>query len=217
MTKSEKISEYYNLYTQRIGKKKLTSDEYQPLVLNIAYLEIVIAKKNNIPYDTRSLFIEYTQAALEVIPEYHNDVKDPRYSALYFGFDATAEWDGLWNFLIEYFESKLGISLDNDTRTTYRLDSTFHKRYEYGTLITTSEANRKVTIILSDDKRNGHFFVSDTLSNKEANLTSVNGNRYLYTGTDPDFLFEFVMDNFNNVEKFSITRTDKNLRIDYFE
>jgi hypothetical protein len=158
MKKSEKIAEYYNLYAKRIGKKKLTSEEYQPLVLNIAYLEIALAKKNKIPYDTQSLFIEYTQAALSAIPEYQNEVNDPRYPALFIGFNATAEWDGLWSFLCDYFESKLGIRLDNEEKITYRLDSTFHERYEKGKLITRSEANRKVIITLSKDMRNGHFW-----------------------------------------------------------
>jgi hypothetical protein len=65
--------------------------------------------------------------------------------------------------------------------------------------------------------KNAQFTISETLSNKEANLVSVKGNEYIYVGTDPDFMFQFDLDSYNNIEKFSITRTDRNLRIDYLE
>jgi hypothetical protein len=217
MNKAEEISRLYAIYSKRINKTKLIADEFQPLVLNIAYLEIALAKKNHLPYDTRKLFNEYTQAALEVIPEYQKEVNDPRYFSMYLGFAATAEWDGLWNFLREYFDSTLGIQIDIETRKTLRYDSSIHNRYENGALVTSSEANRKVTINLSDDMNNAQFSISETLSNKEAYLISTEDNKYIYEGTDPDFNFIFVLDSYSNIESFSLIRTDRNLRIDYLE
>jgi hypothetical protein len=217
MNKADEISRLYAIYAKRLNQTKLNVEEFQPLVLNIAYLEIAKAKKNHLPYDTRKLFNEYTQAALEVIPEYENEVNDPRYSTLYFGFAATAEWDGLWNFLREYFESKLGVSIDNEVRKTLRYDSSIHNRYENDKLVSSSEAVRKVVISLSQDMNNAQFSISESLSNKEGNLLSVKGNNYIYMGTDPDYRFEFVLDFYGNIEMFAIIRTDRNLRIDYLE
>ena len=217
MNKASEISRLYAIYAKRLNRPKLTVDEFQPLVLNIAYLEIAKAKKNHLPYDTKKIFIEYTQAALEIIPEYEKEVNDPRYSAMFFGFNATAEWDGLWNFLREYFESKLGESIDNETRKKLRFDSSMHNRYENGQLTSSSEVVRKVVIDLSQDMKNAQFSISETLSNKEANLISVKGEEYIYVGTDPDFMFEFILDSYGNIEIFSLTRTDRNLRIDYLE
>ena len=217
MNKADEISRLYAIYAKRLNRTKLNVEEFQPLVLNIAYLEIAKAKKNHLPYDTRKSFIEYTQAALEVIPEYEKEVNDPRYSTMYLGFNATAEWDGLWNFLREYFESKLGVSIDNETRKTLRFDSSMHNRYENGELVTSSEALRKVAIGLSQDMKNAQFSISESLSNKESNLISVKGNKYIYVGTDPDFMFEFILDSYGNIEIFSLIRTDRNLRIDYLE
>jgi hypothetical protein len=217
MSRSKKISELYRVYAKRLGKNKLNAEEFQPMVLNMAYLEIAQAKKNGMSYDTKKLFIEYTQAAIEAIPEYAKEVNDPRYSTMYVGFAATAEWDGLWNFLRDYFESKLGVKIDNESRKIIRFDSSVHNRYENGNLVTTSEALRKVEINLSQDLKNAQFSISESLSNKEGNLISVKGNKYIYVGTDPDFMFEFVLDSFGNIELFSLTRTDRNLRIDYLE
>ena len=183
----------------------------------MAYLEIALAKKKDLSYDTRKLFIEYTQAALEAIPEYKNTVNDPRYSAMYLGFAATAEWDGLWNFLYEYFDSKLGIKIDREERIALRYDSTRHERYENNILVTSSEALRKVVVNLSKDKKNAQFTISEVLSNKEANLRSVSGSKHTYIGTDPDFMFEFTLDSFGNIDHFVLTRTDRNLRLEYFE
>jgi hypothetical protein len=217
MSRSKKISELYSVYAKRLGKNKLNAEEFQPLVLNMAYLEIAQAKKNGMSYDTKKLFIEYTQAAIEAIPEYAKEVNDPRYSTMYLGFAATAEWDGLWNFLREYFESKLGIKIDNEARKTLRYDSSMHNRFENGELVTSSEALRKVVISLSQDMKNAQFSISESLSNKEGNLIAVKDNKYTYVGTDPDFMFEFVLDSYGNIELFSLTRTDRNLRIDYLE
>ena len=218
MDRLSQISEYYQIYAKRLGKNKLNAEEFQPLVLNIAYLEIAIAKRQNKSYNTEYLFIEYTKAALIAIPEYEKEVNDPRYSTMYFGFAATAEWDGLWNFLCEYFESKLGIQIDNNQkRKTLRFDSTNHNRYENGKLIISSNALRKISVNISEDMKNAQFNISETLSNKEANLISAEGKKYVYIGTDPDYLFEFTLDSYNNIELFSITRTDKNLKIDYLE
>jgi hypothetical protein len=212
-----KITELYSVYAKRLGKTKLSKEEFQPLVLNMAYLEIAQAKRNGLSYDTREVFIKYTKAALLAIPEYQEAVNNPKYSAMYMGFAQTVEWDGLWNFLREYFESKLGIKIDNEERKVYRFDSSTHKRYEEGNLVGTWEALRKVVINLSQDMKSGQFSISESLSNKESHLISIDGNKYTYVGNDPDFMFEFVIDSFNNIESFSLIRTDTNLRIDYLE
>lgn len=217
MNKSQEIKRLYTIYANRLNKSKLSAEEFQPLVLNIAYLEVEIAKRNHLSYDPRKLFIEYTQAALEVIPEYEKEVNDPRYPALFQAFALTCEWDGLWNFLRDYFETNLGISIDNETRKIFRFDSSLHKRFENNVLITTSQTPRKISINLSEDLKNAQISISESLSNKEANLYRVIDNKYIYIGTDPDFMFEFILDDFNNIEKFSLTRTDRNLRIEYLE
>jgi hypothetical protein len=211
------IAELYSVYAKRLGKTKLSKEEFQPLVLNMAYLEIAQAKRNDLSYDTREVFIKYTKAALLAIPDYQEAVNNPKYSSMYLGFAQTVEWDGLWNFLREYFESKLGIKIDNEERKIFRYDSSTHKRYEEGNLVGTWEALRKVVINLSPDMKNGQFSISESLSNKEAHLISIDGNKYTYVGNDPDFMFEFVLDSFSNVESFSLIRIDRNLRIDYLE
>jgi hypothetical protein len=217
MNKAEEISRLYSIYAKRLNRPVLSVEEFQPLVLNIAYLEIAKAKRNHLPYDTKKMFDEYTQAALAVIPEYRKEVGDPRYATMYFGFAATAEWDGLWNFLREYFDSKLGVNIDNAKRITLRFDSSSHNRYENGKLVAHSEVLRKVIISLDQNMNNAQFSISESLSNKEGNLVSITGNKYLYIGIDTDFKFEFDLDSYGNIESFSLFRTDMNLRIDYIE
>jgi hypothetical protein len=217
MKKSEKIAEMYRIYANRIGKTKLDVEELTPLILNIAYLEVAQAKRSNEPYNTRTVFNEYTNAAVEVIPEYINEIEDPRFPTLYIGFNLTCEWDGLWNFLRDYFDTKLGVKIDNESRKIYRYDSAMHKRFENNHLVMNSDLPRKVNINLSNDFKNAQFSISESLSNKEANLISIQANKYTYRGTDPVYLFEFILDTYDNVEFFCLTRTDRNVRIEYFE
>jgi len=217
MNKVEEISRMYTLYTKRLNRNKLSLEEFHPLVMNIAYLEIAKAQKNNLNYDTEKIYFEYMQSALEAIPEFDKVVNDPRYSMLYLGFAATAEWDGLWNFLSEYFESNLGIKIGAESMKTLRFDSSIHNRYENGMHVSSGESIRKVIIVVSPDMKNAQFSISESLSNKEGNLFSVSENNYIYIGTDPDFKFEFVLDNYGNVEIFNLIRKDLNLRIEYLE
>lgn len=217
MTREESILHYYNIFGGRTGRPRLTPEEYQPLVLNVAYLEIAQAKRARKYYDTREIFDGYTDAACRVIPGYLQETKDPRYQAMYFGFAATAEWDGLWTFLRDYFDNSLGIKIDNVQMKYLRFDSSSHSRFEAGELISTSEIERKVTVALSEDMRTAQFEISLTLSNKEARLLQNLGNDYIYIGTDPDFRFEFSLDLFGNIESFVLMRTDRDLRIEYYE
>jgi hypothetical protein len=136
---------------------------------------------------------------------------------MYFGFAATAEWDGLWTFLRDYFNNNLGIKIDNVQMKYLRFDSSSHSRFEAGEHISTSEIERKVTVALSEDMRTAQFEISLTLSNKEARLLQKLGNDYIYIGTDPDFRFEFSLDLFGNIESFVLMRTDRDLRIEYYE
>jgi hypothetical protein len=217
MSRAKIINEMQNLQASRRGRTSLDMEELQALVMNLAYLEIATAMRKDIPFDIRKTYDEYERSALEAVPAYIEVVKDSRYPGVYFGFEATAKWDGLWNFLREYFESNLGINIDNEERIILRYDSTRHERYENDVLVTSSEALRKVVANLSKDKKRAHFTISEVLSNKEANLMSVIGNKYTYLGTDPDFKFEFTLDSFENIDYFALIRTDRNLRLEYFE
>jgi hypothetical protein len=217
MNREEKIQHYYSIYGNRVGKKNLTPEEFQPLVLNIAYLEIAEAKRSGTRYDTAEVFTGYTLAACKVVPGYLKEANDPNYKAMYFGFAATAEWDGLWTFLRDYFDNNLGVKIDNVQMKYLRFDSSSHSRFEAGEHISTSEIERKVTVAHSEDMRNAQFEISFSLSNKEAILLERKGNEFIYIGTDPDFRFEFSLDFFGNIEKFVLLRTDRDLRIEYYE
>ncbi len=213
LIKGKEIKDAYALYTKRIGKTKLSLEELQPLILNLAYLEIMRARKNGNSPNERRVYQDYTTSAISLFPEYES-VNDSR---LFIGFQATLQWDGLWNFLKEYFESKVGIRIDEERRSMVEFNSSYHERYENDTKISVSEVPRKVSIYFSEDKSTAQFSISETLSPKESFLKSKTQKRHTYLGTDADFLFVITYDDFENVEHLSLQRMDKDLRIEYFE
>lgn len=213
LIKVKEIKDAYALYTKRIGKKKLSLEELQPLILNLAYLEILRARGNGNFPDESKVYNDYTTSAISLFPEYES-VNDPR---LFIGFQATLQWDGLWSFLKEYFESKVGIKIDNEKRSMVEFNSSYHERYENDIKKSVSEVPRKVSIYFSEDKSTAQFSISETLSPKESLLKSKKQNMHTYLGTDADFLFVITYDDFENVEHLSLQRIDKDLRIEYFE
>ena len=66
MNKASEISRLYAIYAKRLNRPKLTVDEFQPLVLNIAYLEIAKAKKNHLPYDTKKYSLNIHKQRLKL-------------------------------------------------------------------------------------------------------------------------------------------------------
>ena len=107
--------------------------------------------------------------------------------------------------------------IDNVEREVVRFDSFRHIRYENDLFISESEVERKISITFINSKETCQVEISPSLSPKQANLRSVNGNTYSYIGSDPDYLFIIDYDQFDNIEKFSLTLTNRNVRIDYFE
>ena len=95
--------------------------------------------------------------------------------------------------------------------------STNHKRFENNVNTSNSRVERSIKIIFSEDKQRALFSISLTLSEKSARLQSVEGNKYSYLGTDPDFSFIIIFDDFENIDHFILKRNDRNLRIEYYD
>lgn len=211
MPRKKEILENYKLYISRTGRNGMTQDELAPLILNLAYLHILRERQKGYYVNEITIFREYLNSAMEIFERMEDQ------SATLPGFIATLQWDGLWDFLANYFQNNLGLSIDNVEREVVRFDSFRHIRYENDLFISESEVERKISITFINSKETCQVEISPSLSPKQANLRSVNGNTHSYIGSDPDYLFVINYDQFDNIEKFSLTLTNRNVRIDYFE
>ncbi len=211
MPRKKEILENYQLYISRTGRNGMTQDELAPLIYNLAYLHVLRERQKGHYINEISIFREYMNSASEIFEGMEDQTTGLP------GFIGTLQWDGLWDFLANYFQNNLGISIDNVEREVVKFDSFRHIRYENNLFISESEVERKIAIIFSNNKKTCQVEISPTLSPKQANLHAVSGNTYSYIGTDPDYLFVIDFDQFDNIEKFSLILTNRNVRIDYFE
>jgi hypothetical protein len=200
-----------NEYIERNGER-LTSEDIEPIVLNLAYLEVLQARKLGVYIDSWEVLEGYAEAANEMIPNlnFNAELFNP-------GYPMTIEWDGLWEFLQQYFNSKLGWSIDDEELVTERFDSSSHTREEAGKFVSKSEVKRKVEFMFKNDKKVLVVRISETLSDKKALLESENGNKKVYRGTDPDYRFTIVYDLFGSIEEFILDVLPRKLRITYHE
>jgi hypothetical protein len=212
MDKKEYFINTLNTYIQRNGDK-LTQQDIEPLIMNLAYLEVLKSKKlgqNINEWDTLNGFSEI---ANQFIPSLNFQPQ-----ALLFGYQATIQWDGLWDFLQDYFGKKLGWNIDeNDEVDVERFDSSSHTREENGQFISRSEVKRKIELMFKEDKKSLLVRISESLSDKKANLESKVGNRSIYRGTDPDYRFTIIYDRFDTIEEFVLDVLPRSLRIIYHE
>ncbi|WP_027137217.1 hypothetical protein [Gaetbulibacter saemankumensis] len=211
MSRENEIIENYQTYISRSGKNGMTEEEIAPLVLNLAYLEVLNQRKKGILVNDFNILKEYADAAEEIFPDMSN------LTATWPGFQATLAWDGLWDFLREYFQNKLGQSIDNVDVISETYNSSFHKRYENNAFTSESAVERIIKIIFSEDKKECLLSISPTLSEKKAYLKTTENNRYTYIGSDPDYKFVITFDFLDNVEHVTLILTHRNVRIEYFE
>lgn len=200
-----------NAYIRRNGEN-LTNQDIEPVVMNLAYLEVLQAQKSGKFIDEFKVLVDYANAANELIPQLNFQP-----DAVLSGYQASIQWDGLWEFLQNFFSSKLDWSIDVEELVTERFDSSSHTREEFGQFVSKSNIKRKVELMFKDDKKTLVVRISESLSDKKAILESVNGNRRVYRGTDPDYRFTIVYDPFGSIEEFILELLPRSLRITYHE
>lgn len=211
MNRREIFIESLNKLIQRNGEN-LPNADIEPLVMNLAYLDVLKARKSGTLVHDYEVLKEYAHTANELIPQLRFNPE-----ALLFGYQATLQWDGLWEFLQNYFISKLAWNIDENDLTVERFDSSSHTREEFGQFVSKSDVNRKVELMFKDDKRTLNVRISESLSDKKAILVSSKENRKVYIGTDPDYKFTIVYDAFGTIEEFILELLPRNLRITYHE
>ena len=211
MSRKDMFIRAMNAYIERNGEN-LTNQDLEPIVMNLAYLEVLQAQRSGQIIDEFEVLTGYANAANELIPQLNFQPE-----VVFFGYQATIQWDGLWEFIQNYFSSKLDWSIDVEELVTERFDSASHTREEFGQFVSKSDIKRKVELMFNDDKNTLVVRISESLSDKKAILECVNGNHRVYRGTDPDYRFTIVYDPFGSIEEFILELLPRSLRITYHE
>jgi hypothetical protein len=187
---------------------EIYAEDLEREVINNACLYIL---QNNIN-DIFQITSCFTEAALELFPTFYG----PReLVAANMGIRQNIQWDGMWNFLSDYFEANHGVSIDNTESETILFYSTKHNRYENYQLVSSSEVERTINLKLKENEL--LVTIAPTLSAKEATLVSENNGVKSYLGNDPDYRFSITFDDFDEVVEFCLEMPNRNLRIEYYE
>jgi hypothetical protein len=218
MSRREIFIESLNKFIDRNGEN-LTNSNIEPLVINLAYLEVLNSRKSGSIVNDYEVLKDYANIAKELIPYFSFNTE-----AVLFGYQATLQWDGIWDFIRNYFRNTLGSNIDEVKLEIERFDSSSHTREQFGQLVSKSEVNRKVEIIFSENKRTilvsiatPELGVLGGLSEKKAILEIENEHNKVYRGIDPDYRFTIVYDRFGTIEEFILDILTRSLRIIYHE
>lgn len=156
----------------------------------------------------------FTEAAMELFPGQYTE---QHAMIATMGVQQNVAWEGMWDFLRDYFQKNHGIQIDDTKTESAIFYSTKHKRYENGVLVSESEVERTINLSFIDDNQELIVSIEPSLSTKKSHLIFNNETILKYKGYDPDYLFTIKLDNFDEVEQFTLEMPNRRLKIIYFE
>jgi len=189
---------------------QITMADIEAEVINNACLAIL---KNKDIANSMIYANHFTEAASELISQYS---EREAVSAM-MGIPQNIQWEGMWDFLRDYFQKNHGIQIDNIETTQSIFYSTKHKRYENGVLTLESEVERTINISFINDKKEILVSIEPSLSPKRGYVINKSQNQIQFKGFDPDYLFTLTFDTFDEVETFVLEMPNRSLKIIYFE
>ncbi len=193
-------------------KGKLTVEQVEAEVINLSCLEIL---KNEQLDKVDEIVSSFVKSAKMLVPQYD----DSKATIVRFGVFQNVQWDGMWEFLKNYFISNHGFNIDGkeDSAESKIFYSTRHIRYEQNIAVANTPADRTVDLFFTEERRIINVNIQPTLSAKKGFLTEKLKGKLVYAGSDPDYRFTVVFDDIDEVDKFILEMPNRNLRIEYFE
>jgi hypothetical protein len=156
----------------------------------------------------------FTDAAKKLFPSEYVEVES---AAAMFHIVNNLKWGGMWNFLKKYFLENHHIEIDDVELETKEFNSYMHQRYEYGVNVSGDElVERLVSIDYVGGDENVLVRISPTLSPKEATLHHKVNNKVIYHSNDGTYVFTLFMDEFDELESFTLDIPQRGLQIKYF-
>lgn len=192
-------------------KGQLTKEMVETEVINLSCLEILKNRQNHNAHAITEKFIE---AAQQIIPQYGE--REALITRM--GVPMNVQWDGMWEFLKNYFMSNHGINIDGDDSTESKIFySTRHERYEFNNQVANTPADRTIDLLFTENRKVIIVNIQPTLSAKKGLLVESTGDKLVYRGSDPDYKFTVLFDQIDEVSKFILEMPNRSLRIEYFE
>lgn len=171
------------------------------------YGNAIVSNSEAIPYAEA-----FARAAMILFPQQYGM---PEANAAVLSVPMNVSWEGMWDFLKDYFQKYHGISIDNNRNQPCIFYSSCHKRYEHDVLITQSKVPRTINVQFINDRDEIIVSIEPTLSAKTGYLIEGNDNFLVYNGKDPDYRFTLTFDDFEEIETFVLEMPNRELKIIY--
>lgn len=200
---------------QNIHKRtgQLTIANVEAEVINHSCFQILQCRRNGVMVDEMAIIDSFNQAALQLIEEFD----EGKTLATTMGVHANLAWEGMWDFLRNYFQKTHGVSIDEAQSENQTYYSNKHARYENGTFVSESEVQRIVNLTFTNDRHEIMVTIEPALSPKTGIILTRESNKCIYNGTDPDYRFDIEFDEFDEVSLFTLYLVDRGVKIIYFE
>jgi hypothetical protein len=147
---------------------------------------------------------EMTKIALDLYPNLY-DLESAGHAEI--GIIQNISWASMYDFITVYFKDVLNKSIIPDEQKRISFESKFHERFEDGIKISEADIQRGIRIAFITDEKIV-IEILPTLSPKTAKLTKITGNSRIYTGEDPDFVFEIFLNDDNSFKLLKFDRLD---------
>ncbi len=175
--------------------------------------EIILGALNS-TQDYYPIAKAFINAAKELLPEYFTD-EDAELAMM--GIEQNLAWEGMWEFLIDYFQKQHGIKITNNDSTPLFFFSARQKKYEFGILTSDTDAEKTVSIIFSNDYSEVVVDIESDLPVIKGYLLSKEKNQLKYRNDKLNYVFTITFDEYEDVESFVIDMVDQNSEVIYFE
>ena len=209
-------------------KGGITRGDLEAEVINNACLSIIKNQNSNIEngssiqewlvgalnssQDYLPIAQSFIRAAKELLPEYFG--KDDAETVMV-GIEQNLAWEGMWEFLVDYFEKNHGIKIDGKESRPILFFSDKQQTYESGLLVKEIDEEKTVFISFTLNKQMIRVKIDPDLPPQKGVLVSRDKHTLKYK--NEDYYFTVQYDEYNEVDSFVLDKLDENQEVFYLE
>lgn len=175
--------------------------------------EILVGALNS-SEDYHKIANDFINAANDLLPEYFDKEEA---EIVLTGIEQNLAWDGMWEFLVDYFEKNHGIKIEEDEPPPVIFFSDRQQKYEEGELISETEDEKTIYISFSQNKKEVKVKIDHELPTKKGILVSKDGLSYIYKNEKLNYTFTIQYDDYEEVASLTINFEDEDLEVIYLE
>lgn len=166
----------------------------------------------NSTQDFHTISMSFINAARELLPDYfeEEDARD-----VLIGIEQNLAWEGLWDFLTDYFRKNHGIIIEEGETVPLVFFCSRETRYEDGILVSDSEVDKTIYINFTSGKKKVIITIEPDYPPQKGIFYSREDKILKFRDHETDSLYTIVFDDYDEVE--SLTLVQENMEVVFME